>query len=156
MFFAYLSSVFIYALPPFIAAVWFPSNEVSRACAFGIFGSQLGSVCGFLLTPFMVFSDCSRKDLIENGKFNVAVILTAANIGMLVLTALTFQNEPLNPPSECQALKEKSTCMPYKTSALRIIRNKYFVLLLFLYGLFVATFITFATMLNETVIHYFP
>ncbi|XP_035231941.1 feline leukemia virus subgroup C receptor-related protein 1-like, partial [Stegodyphus dumicola] len=116
----------------------------------------LGGACGFLLTPFMVFSDCSRKDLIENGKFNVALILTTANIGMLVLTVLTFQDEPLNPPSQCQALKEQSTCIPYKTSALRIIRNKHFVLLLFLYGFFVATFITVATMLNETVIYYFP
>ncbi|XP_035225727.1 uncharacterized MFS-type transporter C09D4.1-like, partial [Stegodyphus dumicola] len=40
MLFTYLSSVFIHSLPPFIAAVWFPSNEVSRACAVGIFGSQ--------------------------------------------------------------------------------------------------------------------
>lgn len=64
--------VFILSLPPRIAAVWFGDKEVkhnsffhctlfkitnfkvSRACALGVFGTQLGAAIGFILPPMLV------------------------------------------------------------------------------------------------------
>ncbi|KFM57527.1 putative MFS-type transporter, partial [Stegodyphus mimosarum] len=103
-----LANVSVLALPPVLAAVWFPNRQLSRACAFGVFSNQMGVGLGFLLTPFMVSSDCSKPELIEEGKFKVAVTLSVLNITVLSLISFTFQKEPLYPPSEAQEFKENS------------------------------------------------
>ncbi|KFM57530.1 Feline leukemia virus subgroup C receptor-related protein 2, partial [Stegodyphus mimosarum] len=94
----------------------------------------MGVGLGFLMTPFMVPNDCSKPALIQEGKFKVAYTLTGLNMAVLVLIVFTFQNEPLNPPSETQALKENSASVSYTTSVLRTIKNSNFILLLLLYG----------------------
>ena len=40
-----ISQVFILGVPPNVAAVWFPPNQVSSACSIGVFGNQ---VIGYL------------------------------------------------------------------------------------------------------------
>ncbi|XP_054710179.1 uncharacterized MFS-type transporter C09D4.1-like isoform X3 [Uloborus diversus] len=84
-FFASMSNVFILAIPPCLAAEWFPSNEVSRACAYGVFGNQMGLALGFICAPLMISSDCSNLKLITKGRTNVAILLTVVNT---ILTAL--------------------------------------------------------------------
>ena len=36
-----ISQIFILGIPPQLAATWFPSNQVSSACAIGVFGNQV-------------------------------------------------------------------------------------------------------------------
>ncbi|RZC37108.1 putative MFS-type transporter C09D4.1, partial [Asbolus verrucosus] len=55
--------VFILALPPRIAAVWFGPKEVSLACALGVFGTQLGQAIGFVLPPIVVKNHEAVEDI---------------------------------------------------------------------------------------------
>ena len=41
-------------VPPRLAAVWFPSTEVSTATSIGVLGNQLGIAIGFLVPPLIV------------------------------------------------------------------------------------------------------
>ena len=36
-----ISQIFILGIPPQLAATWFPSSQVSSACAIGVFGNQV-------------------------------------------------------------------------------------------------------------------
>jgi FLVCR family feline leukemia virus subgroup C receptor-related protein len=36
-----ISQIFILGIPPQLAATWFPSHQVSSACAIGVFGNQV-------------------------------------------------------------------------------------------------------------------
>ena len=51
---AALANPFLIHIPPKIAAVWFPKDEVSTATSIGVFGNQLGVAIGFLLPPLLV------------------------------------------------------------------------------------------------------
>lgn len=48
------SQMFILGVPPRLAAVWFGPEQVSTACAAGVFGNQLGIALGFVLPPLIV------------------------------------------------------------------------------------------------------
>ena len=48
------SQIFVLNIPSHLAAVWFGPKEVSTACAFGVFGNQLGVALGFVLPPMIV------------------------------------------------------------------------------------------------------
>ena len=39
-----ISQIFILGIPPQLAATWFPSDQVSSACAIGVFGNQVWSI----------------------------------------------------------------------------------------------------------------
>ena len=41
-------------MPPKIASIWFPANEISTATSIGVFGNQLGVALGFLIPPKIV------------------------------------------------------------------------------------------------------
>ena len=45
---------FILELPPKIAAIWFPSSEISTATSIGVFGNQLGVALGFFIPPKII------------------------------------------------------------------------------------------------------
>ena len=36
-----ISQIFILGIPPQLAATWFPADQVSSACAIGVFGNQV-------------------------------------------------------------------------------------------------------------------
>jgi len=44
----------ILELPPKIASIWFPANQVSTATSLGVFGNQLGVALGFCIPPLIV------------------------------------------------------------------------------------------------------
>ncbi|XP_042896549.1 choline/ethanolamine transporter flvcr2b [Parasteatoda tepidariorum] len=153
---ASLTNLAILGIPPFIASRWFPSNEVSRACAIGVFGNQLGIGIGFIFSPLLVSSDCKKKEDIEVGKETVATILTAMNTVLLLLIVLTFQNAPKLPPSinECQKKSEKS--VPQLKIIWKMLKNLNFILVLLVYGLMAGCYFAFATTLNDLILRYFP
>ena len=49
-----ISQIFILGIPPQLAATWFPSHQVSSACAIGVFGNQLGVALGFVIPVLAV------------------------------------------------------------------------------------------------------
>ncbi|KRT84786.1 membrane transporter, partial [Oryctes borbonicus] len=59
----YSCQTFILSLPPQIAAVWFGPNEMSTACAIGIFGTQLGTALSFILSPLIVKNHDNLDDI---------------------------------------------------------------------------------------------
>ncbi|XP_055937927.1 feline leukemia virus subgroup C receptor-related protein 2-like [Argiope bruennichi] len=155
-FVASLSNLFILAIPPFLAAKWFPSHELNRACAVGVFGNQLGIAIGFVLSPLAVSNECSRKDLITIGKRNVAYILTAVNIVIFILITFTFQNAPKLPPSVGEAQKKKDPNVSYKEIVLSMMKNTDFILIFIIYGLMVGSFFALGSTLNELILEFFP
>lgn len=69
------SQMFILGIPPRLAAVWFGPEQVSTACAIGVFGNQLGIAIGFVLPPFLVHmgtTDFIASDL--NRLFLISVV----------------------------------------------------------------------------------
>ncbi|XP_042896553.1 choline/ethanolamine transporter FLVCR2 isoform X2 [Parasteatoda tepidariorum] len=148
------SNILVLAVPPFLAATWFPSNELSRACSAGVFGNQLGIALGYLFSPLMVSNDCEDKPLIENGKFKVATILTILNLIWLMLVLFTFQNAPKSPPTQTQIKKEPSES--HTKSVITMFKNLNFVLLFIMYGLTVGTYFAITTILNNLILRYFP
>ncbi|GFR16610.1 feline leukemia virus subgroup C receptor-related protein 2, partial [Trichonephila clavata] len=155
-FFAALSNLFVLGVPPALAAKWFPSQELSRACSFGVFGNQLGVALGFVFSPLIVPADCSRKDLISIGKRNIAYILTAVNIVVFILITFTFQNAPKNPPSLAQAQKRKKSSESHTQIIMSMMKNPNFILILIVYGLMVGSYYALGTVLNSLILHFFP
>nr|XP_042899571.1 uncharacterized MFS-type transporter C09D4.1-like [Parasteatoda tepidariorum] len=82
------SNILVNVLPPIVAAAWFPNNELSRACATGLFGMQLGFAAGYPFAPLIISNNCTDTASIEEGKFKVATILTTANVLWLILIVL--------------------------------------------------------------------
>ena len=48
------AETFIVSLPARVAAVWFPSDEISTATSIGVFGNQLGVALSFKLPTTIV------------------------------------------------------------------------------------------------------
>ena len=51
------------------AAIWFPSDEVSTATSFGVFGNQLGVALGFVIPPLIVKGPIDAFN--DNGAFPI-------------------------------------------------------------------------------------
>ncbi|GIY17791.1 hypothetical protein CDAR_236501, partial [Caerostris darwini] len=132
-FFGSLSNLFVLAVPPVLAAKWFPSQELSRACAIGVFGNQLGVALGFVLSPSIVSSECSQKDQISIGKRNVAYILTAVNVMVFALVTFTFQNTPKLPPSLSESQRKKDNDQSHIQVVLSMLKNPNFILINIMY-----------------------
>lgn len=54
-----ISQIFILGIPPQLAATWFPADQVSSACAIGVFGNQVILVLSysmFLANQYCIYS----------------------------------------------------------------------------------------------------
>ena len=54
-------------VPPRLAAIWFPSNEVSTATSIGVFGNQLGVAFGFIIPPAFVAGPIKSWESVAGG-----------------------------------------------------------------------------------------
>ncbi|KAI6233066.1 putative MFS-type transporter C09D4.1 [Aphelenchoides fujianensis] len=102
------SQVFILGIPPRLAAVWFGPEQVSTACAAGVFGNQLGIALGFVLPPWLVKADHflsfrkERKTPSPTTCPSFSLISAVVNTCILVLVVLFFKERPPKPPSIAQ------------------------------------------------------
>ncbi|XP_048046305.1 feline leukemia virus subgroup C receptor-related protein 2 isoform X1 [Megalobrama amblycephala] len=151
------AQLFILGMPSQVASVWFGSDEVSTACAIGVFGNQLGIAIGFLLPPVLVPNVDDISELAQH--ISVMFYITAGVASLIfVLVVFVFQEKPKTPPSLAQvALRD----MPmgqnsYMASISRLFRNKPFILLLISYGLNVGCFYAVSTLLNRMIIEHYP
>ncbi|XP_044728276.1 uncharacterized MFS-type transporter C09D4.1-like [Chrysoperla carnea] len=150
----------IISTPSSFAAVWFGANEVSTACALGVFGQQLGMALGFILPPLMIRNheelDSIGKDFYRFFMLN-AIITTV----VLVLTIIFCQKQPEYPPSKAQALIREgkaasdNSVMETVKSFKRLLKQKSFLTLLAVFGVTLGVFNSFCTFLNQVILVYF-
>lgn len=149
------SQIFILSIPPRLAAVWFSAEEVSRACAVGVFGNQVGIALGFLVPPYVVTSSENKAELgvgLSRLCYGVAIFSSI----VLGAVLIGFRDRPPRPPSRVQVSREQSEPVTYWRSMANLFRNLNYVLLLITYGVNVGTFYAISTLLNKAVLSYFP
>uniref|UniRef100_A0A8C1WN10 Feline leukemia virus subgroup C cellular receptor family, member 2a n=1 Tax=Cyprinus carpio TaxID=7962 RepID=A0A8C1WN10_CYPCA len=151
------AQVFILGMPSQVASVWFGSDEVSTACAIGVFGNQLGIAIGFLIPPVLVPNVDDMNELAQHISFMFYITAAVASL-IFLLVVFVFQEKPEIPPSLAQvALRHMPTAQySYLASISRLFRNKPFILLLISYGLNVGCFYAVSTLLNRMIIEHYP
>lgn len=148
-----LSQVFILSVPARLAAVWFGPEQVSSACAIGVFGNQLGVAVGFLLPPMIVTGN--EKTVSDDLYFmfiGVAIITSV----LLVLIVLFFKAAPPTPPSFAIQNADEGDDHNFAQSLKRLVLNKSYMLLLMAYGINVGIFYAISTLLNQIILTYYP
>ncbi|KAK4879449.1 hypothetical protein RN001_007595 [Aquatica leii] len=136
-------------MAPKIAANWFGPDEVSIACAIGITGMQIGLAFGFVLPPLLIRKETVKIDLFKTN-IGVAVICTIAAL----LIFFFFTDKPPVPPS--YAVINQNHKIKYIESTKKVLKNKSFLLLLLGYGLTLAIYVVFQTVLNQLILKLYP
>lgn len=153
-----ISQIYLSNLPPKLSEFWFPRSESSLISGFGLFASQLGLACNFLITPFVVSSTNipAIKHELEILLISMAGVCTVFSI--IIIAA--FESKPRIPPSHLQALKLENVIQGEKKSVLesmkKLLMSWNFLILAIGYGLNIGIFNAFTTFLNSTMLHYFP
>ena len=152
-----IAQIFVLGIPAELAGIWFPSHQVSTACAIGVFGNQVGNALGFVIPPIAVRDqkDPAKYYMIGTDLFylllGVAIITT-----LLVLTiTFTFQDKPSTPPSRAQEIGISEKDENYLSSINRLLKNRDFILLLIGYGLNVGIFYAISSLLNTIILSHF-
>ncbi|KAI6178700.1 MFS domain-containing protein [Aphelenchoides besseyi] len=149
------SQVFILGIPPRLAAVWFGPEQVSTACAAGVFGNQLGIAIGFVLPPWLVHE--GTKDSIAYDLSLLFLISGVLNTAILILVVLFFKERPPLPPSLAQVRAiEEAGDSDFIGSLKQLCTNVNYLLLLLTYALNVGVFYAVSTLLSQMVLHYHP
>ncbi|XP_077516081.1 choline/ethanolamine transporter flvcr2a-like isoform X3 [Amblyomma americanum] len=154
-----MSQIFILSIPPRLAAVWFSAEEVSRACAVGVFGNQLGIALGFLVPPQVVGGDPKSLEGLEEIGQGLSILCYGVAITsslMLIAILVGFRDKPPRPPSRAQVSREQSDPAGYWRSMRNLVCNVNYMLLLVTYGINVGTFYAISTLLNRVVLSYYP
>ncbi|VDL77907.1 unnamed protein product [Nippostrongylus brasiliensis] len=150
------SQMFTLGIPPRLAAVWFGSNEVSTACAAGVFGNQLGIAIGFLVPPLLV-KNGTREEVASDltGMFLYSAVLNSA---ILLLIVCFFSARPRSPPSMAQiaSQEEKALGSNFWQSLVQLMTSKDFVLLFITYGINTGVFYAVSTLLAQMVLPFYP
>nr|XP_027197403.1 uncharacterized MFS-type transporter C09D4.1-like [Dermatophagoides pteronyssinus] len=160
-----IAQLFTLNIPPMLAAQWFPSNEVTRATAFGVFGNQVGIALGFLIPPLLMpelNSTSNEENLsselinhIEHGFHYLVWGLSIITTVIFLLILIFFKNRPEQPPSKAQALirfmEHSDSKQSYFESIKQLIKNRNFVLLFINYGLITGVFYALSTVLSQMI-----
>ncbi|XP_066138742.1 uncharacterized MFS-type transporter C09D4.1-like [Euwallacea fornicatus] len=154
-----LSQVFILSLPPKLATTWFKPNEMSTVCSIGMFGMQLGSALGFLIPPIIV-KDAPDLDEVGRGLKVLSWALTFAVIPAFLAVLIYFPREPKYPPSfalaDARANVEKVTLRTYLLELKELMTNVGFLIHMLVYSISYGIFSAFGTLLNQTILSFFP
>ena len=157
------AETFIVSLPARVAAVWFPSDEISTATSIGVFGNQLGVALSFKIPTSIVTgfnneggNSTSTGEYYDETDPLYQVIksqLVHEHTGLTIIGALVFgmavlffKNEPKYPPSVARArvlnVNDTSRVSPFETgkSFIRLLSSRNFVLLCSGYGLLVGVY----------------
>jgi len=156
-----ISQIFILGIPPQLAATWFPSHQVSSACAIGVFGNQLGVALGFVI-PSTVVTNQDEENIQQIGADLFKMFLAVAIITTVLLLVIifAFKDQPETPPSRAQAMirqgqSDSNDNVDYAASIKRLMTNRGYVLLLITYGLNVGVFYAISTLLNSVILMHF-
>uniref|UniRef100_A0A914RJK9 Major facilitator superfamily (MFS) profile domain-containing protein n=1 Tax=Parascaris equorum TaxID=6256 RepID=A0A914RJK9_PAREQ len=115
--------------------VWFGPEQVSTACAAGVFGNQ--AIAADLKLLFLISA--------------------VTNSVILVLIIFFFSKQPPLPPSLAQLQSmERDVDKKYMVSLKQLATNPNYLLLLVTYGINVGVFYAVSTLLSQMVLHYYP
>ncbi|PIK49936.1 putative feline leukemia virus subgroup C receptor-related protein 2 [Apostichopus japonicus] len=153
---AAIAQVFILGMPAHVAATWFGAEQVSTACAIGVFGNQFGVAIGFVLPPIIVKND-DDITVVERGMKTMFLATALLTTVLLLLIILFYREKPPSPPSRAQ-LESKKTKegRSYIDSIWLLSKNLNFILLLISYGINVGCYYAIGTLLNQIVLSEFP
>jgi len=157
-----ISQIFILGIPPQLAATWFPSHQVSSACAIGVFGNQLGVALGFVIPVSVVANQKLEENihLIGEDLYNMFLTVAVLTTVLFIVIVIAFKSQPLTPPSRAQELirmgqDDPDANVDYLASIKRLMTNRGYVLLLITYGLNVGVFYAISTLLNTVIMSHF-
>uniref|UniRef100_A0A0N5ARS0 MFS domain-containing protein n=1 Tax=Syphacia muris TaxID=451379 RepID=A0A0N5ARS0_9BILA len=149
------SQVFFLGVPPRLAAVWFSENQLSTACAAGVFGNQLGIAAGFLIPPLIV-----NTETIATIKASLDLLFMASaivNVVIFLLILIFFAEKPSTDPSTATVrIGENGRSDNFFSSLKQLIKNQNFVLFFIAYGINVGVFYAVSTLLSQVILHFFP
>ena len=104
------SQLFVLSVPPRLASVWFPDNQVSLANACGVFGNQLGIALGFVVPQLVLGDEADSLDTIASGLFGlfIAIALCSGSISLLIM--FLFDQSPSKAPglARLQQIKQEN------------------------------------------------
>ncbi|CAJ0927802.1 unnamed protein product, partial [Mesorhabditis belari] len=149
------SQMFTLGAPPRLAAVWFGADEVSTACAAGVFGNQLGIAIGFVLPPMIVQNGTSE----EVAEDLMSLFLYSAVLNTIIFTLIIcfFSARPKMPPSYAQITAlEQSIDSNFMGTMKKLLTNKEFLLLFLTYGMNTGVFYAVSTILAEMIEVVYP
>ena len=152
-----IAQIFVLGIPAELAGTWFPSTQVSTACAIGVFGNQVGNALGFVIPPIVVRDqrEKSNFDLIGTDLFNMFLAVAVVTTLLVITIIIAFQDQPPTPPSSAQEKGNLNEDGNYLTSIKRLLQNPGFVLLLIGYGLNVGIFYAISSLLNTVILSHF-
>ncbi|KAL1129552.1 hypothetical protein AAG570_012497 [Ranatra chinensis] len=146
------AQMFTLSVPSRLAALWFGHNEVSTACAIGVFGNQVGIALSFLIPPEVVH-DSNDMEKIKSQLMHLYIALAAAPTILLIFIIIFFEAKPAKPPSVSQAnINEKDLKKGYLESMKELLFNKDYMLLTLSYGANVGVFYAYSTLLNQLIL----
>lgn len=93
-----LSQLYIISIPPLLAAVWFPDNQVSTATGIGVFGNQLGIALGFIVPPIVISNINAGREIIGRDLNNLACAIFWISFLICMVSFVAFQDKPPKPP----------------------------------------------------------
>ncbi|GMS99994.1 hypothetical protein PENTCL1PPCAC_22169, partial [Pristionchus entomophagus] len=148
------SQMFTLGIPPKLAAVWFGSDEVSTACAAGVFGNQLGIAVGFLLPTLLVYGGTVPEVSTQlNHLFLISAVL---NSFIFVLILCFFADKPPLPASAAQAVANEEEQQSHGATLKGLLTDRNFLLLFVTYGLNTGVFYAVSTLLAQITKPFFP
>ncbi|CAJ0578392.1 unnamed protein product, partial [Mesorhabditis spiculigera] len=149
------SQMFTLGAPPRLAAVWFGADEVSTACAAGVFGNQLGIALGFVLPPMLVHNGTMEE--IADDLTNLFLGSAVLNTVIFTLIICFFSAKPKVPPSWAQITAlEQSLDSNFLGTMGKLLTNGNFMLLFLTYGMNTGVFYAVSTLLAEMVDKLYP
>lgn len=158
-----LSQLYIISIPPLLAAVWFPDNQVSTATGIGVFGNQLGIALGFIVPPYVISDNKASKDVIGTDLNCLHASVFWISFIICLTSMLTLEDKPPKPPGsasyhaahQIETDQEKGETGDVKTETFATIRELCrdvdFGLLILSYGINVGCFYAVSTVLNQMV-----
>jgi len=170
-----ISQLFILSVPPRLASIWFPDDQVSLANACGVFGNQFGIALGFIVPQLMVGNEIEPADGVGSGLLTmfVSIALVSASISMSI--ALFFDKTPAKPPglarlqqiirenagveagarplvdAHTQTSSNNGSKFGFADLLWDLLTDINFVLLMASYGLNVGVFYAISTVLNQMI-----
>lgn len=175
-----IAQLYILNIPPLLAATWFPSSEVTRATAYGVFGNQVGIAIGFVIPPLLMpnLDDNSKNSStitveslnstveaekispelmteVERNLMILSIALALMTTIIFILIVIFFKDRPEIPPSHAQVLlrniESSETKKSYWESFILLFRNINFILLFISYGLNTGVFYALSTVLSQMI-----
>lgn len=105
-----ISQLFVLSVPPRLASVWFPDNQVSLANACGVFGNQLGIALGFVVPQLVLGDEIDSLDTIASGLFNLFIGIAICSGSISLLIMFLFDQSPSKAPglARLQQIKQEN------------------------------------------------